>query len=856
MVEYILLHQKTPRAVAEYYDLLFEISENTPVESGKHGALIRQVGFDTPGIEDLIKRAHDSGEWVVNFDSVSSRTLLKKNDINIIRDISVPNTNSRVIISARNIDLNLKRKIVENLAELFGSEVGGCETFSNQILKDTIEISGRKVLSAVRISNTSREIMGLSIMRHHLEEAVQLNLGEKIKPIWLSLDDYQGWFNLKNTKFADAVAVYIKQLGNNFQLYLQVGEAKFIKDHGSATVIQDANRQLESTVNQLAQMFIRKDDQKLHEAWCTRFADLLVSREGLVDCISSQDDRNKFLDQLRVGEVDFKITGDAVICIYDKFEPSLDFDHSLQQNYLRQQVLTSPIIKGTLNKVVENESLGYDKLGEIHWFPSQEHLENGSEDKSTQDANEASENRNENFLDENQHDTNDPKSEKPSDETISAVVENSINGKGHGSETDEVDSQSDTSSIMERPAVMPEPVFKLLQKIVATEVDNTRSAESIQWAEGIAKETQRALSGFGMVAEFANTEPKLTPNGALITFKGNAKLTLDQITRRQTELLTTHGIDVADIRPGLGTITLFIKRLKRATVPLASTWIHADWPPNKEGEVYNYIIGEREDEDRMLYLNLDSKHGGYETHAPHTLIAGETGSGKGVLTQGLLLQIAMLNSPSKTELIVIDPKKGVDYTWIKEAPQLRNDIVTEPEGAKEVFNKLVMEMNHRYDLFQAKGVPNIVEYNSKVESEKQLPRIILVHDEMGAWMVQEKEYREVVLSSVSHLGMKARAAGIHLILITQRADAEAVPTQLRDNMGNRLCLKVQNSTGSRMVLNCVGAEKLLGKGHLACILANEYLPAGQNFYTVQVPFADTSTLNKVAEEVIKYWRMS
>ena len=120
-------------------------------------------------------------------------------------------------------------------------------------------------------------------------------------------------------------------------------------------------------------------------------------------------------------------------------------------------------------------------------------------------------------------------------------------------------------------------------------------------------------------------------------------------------------------------------------------------------------------------------------------------------------------------------------------------------------------------------------------------------------MAQEKEYQEVVLSSVANLGMKARAAGIHLTLITQRADAEAVPGRLRDNMGNRLCLKVQNGTGSRMVLGVGGAEKLLGKGHLACVLANQQLPPGQNFFVVQVPFAETEDMHRLADAAKSYW---
>jgi S-DNA-T family DNA segregation ATPase FtsK/SpoIIIE len=163
-------------------------------------------------------------------------------------------------------------------------------------------------------------------------------------------------------------------------------------------------------------------------------------------------------------------------------------------------------------------------------------------------------------------------------------------------------------------------------------------------------------------------------------------------------------------------------------------------------------------------------------------------------------------------------------------------------------------MDERYRLFRAQDAQNIASYNAKVSPEARLSRIFLVHDELGAWMAGEKAYQEVVLSAVANLGMKARAAGIHLTLITQRADADAVPPKLRDNMGNRLCLRVQNATGSRMVLGVGGAQRLLGKGHLAAILGNESAPPGQEYFTLQVPFADEATMQRLAEAAIAFWQ--
>jgi DNA segregation ATPase FtsK/SpoIIIE, S-DNA-T family len=357
-----------------------------------------------------------------------------------------------------------------------------------------------------------------------------------------------------------------------------------------------------------------------------------------------------------------------------------------------------------------------------------------------------------------------------------------------------------------------------------------------------------------MQAEFAETGPRLTPNGALITFRGHPTLTVEKVERKTSELLTTHGIEVADVRPGPGRISIFVKREQRATVPLASTWLGALWPNRAPGECTSLIIGAREDEDSLLFLNLSEPFGGYEVHGPHTLIAGETGSGKGILTQSIILQIVCFSDPGHAQLIVIDPKKGVDFTWLDGAPQMKQPIITEIPRAKEALEALVSEMDRRYERLAAARVANIGEYNDQVAPSEKMSRIFLVHDELGAWMAEDKEYQEVILSSASNLGMKARAAGIHLILITQRADADAVPGRLRDNMGNRLCLKVQNSTGSRMVLGHGGAEKLLGKGHLACVLANQPPPSAQDHFVVQVPFANAGDFRTLASAAGQYWR--
>ena len=184
---------------------------------------------------------------------------------------------------------------------------------------------------------------------------------------------------------------------------------------------------------------------------------------------------------------------------------------------------------------------------------------------------------------------------------------------------------------------------------------------------------------------------------------------------------------------------------------------------------------------------------------------------------------------------------------------MKQHIITDKEKAKSIFEELTRIMDDRYRTFESSSADNITTYNRQVSPKKRLPRIFVVHDELGAWMAQEKDYQETVLSSVANLGMKSRAAGIHLILITQRADAETIPPRLRDNIGNKLCLKVRDNTASRIALGVGGAEKLLGQGHLACCLGNQEPPHGQDFFTVQVPFIETEDIERIAKAAKDYW---
>jgi len=226
------------------------------------------------------------------------------------------------------------------------------------------------------------------------------------------------------------------------------------------------------------------------------------------------------------------------------------------------------------------------------------------------------------------------------------------------------------------------------------------------------------------------------------------------------------------------------------------------------------VVGVRESNGETLYLCPEN------VHAPHTLIAGTTGSGKSVLIQNLLLDIAITNDCANARIILIDPKQGADYLDLRPLQHIHEGIITTQDQARVALEWAVEEMDRRYSLFHTAGVANLVRYNGQVPSEQRLPRIWLFHDEFAVWMLTD-DYKEMVSNTVQRLGVMARAAGIFLIFAAQRPEDRVMPLQLRDNLGNRLILRVESPGTSKIALGEEGADRLLGKGQLAARLPSE-----------------------------------
>lgn len=196
---------------------------------------------------------------------------------------------------------------------------------------------------------------------------------------------------------------------------------------------------------------------------------------------------------------------------------------------------------------------------------------------------------------------------------------------------------------------------------------------------------------------------------------------------------------------------------------------------------------------------------------PHLLIAGSTGSGKSVCVNSIIVSILTKASPNEVKLVMIDPKK-VELTPYNGIPHLLAPVVTEAKKASIVLQKMVKEMERRYELFSETNTRNISGYNAKIKDEElKLPYIVVIVDELAdLMMVASKE----VETSIARLAQMARAAGIHLIIATQRPSTDVITGLIKANIPSRIAFAVSSGIDSRTILDQTGAEQLLGKGDM------------------------------------------
>ena len=326
------------------------------------------------------------------------------------------------------------------------------------------------------------------------------------------------------------------------------------------------------------------------------------------------------------------------------------------------------------------------------------------------------------------------------------------------------------------------------------------------------------LAEFGIDVEMegANVGPRVTQ----YTMRPPQGVNLSKILARDKELALNLAVDKIRIEapiPGTRSVGVEIPNVKPADVRLRGVLESKEWKESEEP--LTFAVG-KDISGKSVVANL--------AKMPHLLIAGTTGSGKSVMTNTLISSLLYRNAPSDMKLIIVDPKQ-VEMVQYNDIPHLLTPIITSVDKALSAMKWAVNEMERRYSLMAEEKVKNIVDYNKKMAKKGgkvavadedgneqkhdggKMPYIVVVIDEMADLMMMAGKDLEMLIVRVAQ---KGRAAGIHLVLATQRPEVKVITGLIKANIPGRIAFAVGSQMDSRIMLDMGGAEKLLGKGDM------------------------------------------
>lgn len=352
---------------------------------------------------------------------------------------------------------------------------------------------------------------------------------------------------------------------------------------------------------------------------------------------------------------------------------------------------------------------------------------------------------------------------------------------------------------------------------------------------------EKVLKDFNIIAKVVevNVGPSVTQYELEIS-SGTKVSKILSLNREISLALAKKDVRIQAPIPGKSTVG--IELANDSVSPVGLREILDSIPENKKNSKLLVALG-KNIMGNSIFCEIDK--------TPHMLVAGSTGSGKSVCINCIIASILMRTKPNEVKLVLVDPKK-VELSMYNCIPHLLIPVVTDPRKANDALKRIVREMEDRYDTFSEKGVKNISTYNEWVDKQNEgkpeeeqlnhMSYIVVIIDELAdLMMVASKEVED----SIMRITQMARAAGIHLIIATQRPSTDVITGVVKANIPSRISFAVSSSIDSRTILDQIGAEKLLGKGDML------FLPMGENApVRVQGAYVSDEDLQKLCDWAI------
>lgn len=752
----------------------------------------RKLDFNDPLTASIFKEIHNLGNWVVNYDELLDRRQLLNQNVKVIRYKQCA-TQGRNILVSSTASLSLLRSMVFGRLKDLNLDLDDSDTrkLTERFINDANDISGDIVLRAAKRGRNASELIGVVLSRYMIRHEI----GTARRFGWYFLDDYAEWLGQREEQIADILALAPEQTADGqLQLAVVIAESKYIDIGNLFAKRKESQKQLRDTVRRINDALFGNPKRLDRELWLSRFSDLMLS--GIQFPANSSIDLAAWRRAVREGRCGIYLRGyshifvsgpsDSEECseLVGVAEAHDSYQEVFSRSRLREIVMSywKDADPGPLRRSSADENIWAEQ---VYRKPT-ERIEIVRRFKRTDEP------PSEEGASASGGDSNPPQVPPPAGPPTPPVP------AAPAGTAPAASGPEDASAPWANPGL-----GQLFRDYQGGTRDSVADAEWLKQVENLCK---GALQQFQLQSKLlAGT---LTPNAALLKFQGSANLTVEQVMRRRSEFLTTHKLNVISVRAEPGVVAIAIARPNRRVLHLPQVW--SAWHPDCSVGNDNLLIALKEEDSSPLFLSPRS-------NAPHTLIAGSTGSGKSVLMQNIILGIACTNTPAQAKITLIDPKLGVDYFAFEGLPHLQGGIIDDQGEAIKQLGELVDEMNRRYTVLKENRVSNIFDLNRKASPTERLPFLWIIHDEFAEWMMTP-DYSDTVSDIVGRLGVKARAAGISLVFAAQRPDANVMPMQLRANLGNRLVLRVDGEGTSEIALGEKGAERLLGKGHLAAKL--------------------------------------
>lgn len=399
--------------------------------------------------------------------------------------------------------------------------------------------------------------------------------------------------------------------------------------------------------------------------------------------------------------------------------------------------------------------------------------------------------------------------------------------------------QSQETTAIDNNEVYIKPSINLLDQTK----NNKNKGNSVEFTNNNIKALERVFQDFGMVAKVIEVHvgPAVTQFEMELQ-RGTKVNKVLSISREIALALAAKEVRIEAPIPGKNTVGVEIPNQNIIPVSMREIMEAMQNDPKYRNSKLAAPLG-RDIMGKVKYVEINK--------TPHMLVAGATGSGKSVCINNIILSIIMRTNPDEVKMVLVDPKK-VEFNVYDGIPHLLTPVVTDPKKASAALQKIVVEMDERYEIFKNSGTKNIQTYNEYVDKElkkspncglKRMPFILVIIDELADLMlVAAKEVEE----SIMRITQLARAAGIHLIVATQRPSADIITGVIKSNIPTRVSFAVSSSIDSRTILDMTGAEKLLGKGDML------YKPMDANTPTrIQGSFVGDDEIKRVVDFIKK-----